>query len=295
LAPIRKIEIPEHSNTAIFINHQKPLKIFIMSNQKSGGLNFTSIFPYIAIPVALVVGVLIYMYALGSPSNFEGNDPILGHPHNLMGTVYKGGYIVPCLIAVNIIVITFFIERLISLFQSRGTSSVDGFIHNVRALLNNGKIDEAIAACNKQKGSVGAVMRAGLEKYKALSSDTHMDKESKITALKQELEEATSLELPMLSKNLVILSTCASLGVLIGLLGTVSGMIKSFQAMSAGVPDPAQLSVGISEALVNTFLGILASALAILLFNFFSNRIDALTYGIDEAGFSVAQTFAAKH
>jgi biopolymer transport protein ExbB len=295
LAPIRKIEIPEHSNTAIFINHQKPLKIFIMSNQKSGGLNFTSIFPYIAIPVALVVGVLIYMYALGSPSNFEGNDPILGHPHNLMGTVYKGGYIVPCLIAVNIIVITFFIERLISLFQSRGTGSVDGFIRNVRSLLNNGKIDEAIAACNKQKGSVGAVMRAGLEKYKALSSDTHMDKESKITALKQELEEATSLELPMLSKNLVILSTCASLGVLIGLLGTVSGMIKSFQAMSAGVPDPAQLSVGISEALVNTFLGILASALAILLFNFFSNRIDALTYGIDEAGFSVAQTFAAKH
>jgi len=266
-----------------------------MSSQKSGGLNFTSIFPYIAIPVALVVGVLIYMYALGNPTNFEGNDPILGHPHNLMGTVYKGGYIVPCLIAVNIIVVTFFIERLISLIQARGNGSVDKFIHNVRHLLNNGKIDEAIAACNKQKGSVGAVMRAGLEKYKALSSESTMDKESKITALKQELEEATSLELPMLSKNLVILSTCASLGVLIGLLGTVSGMIKSFQAMSAGVPDPAQLSVGISEALVYTFLGILASALAILLFNFFSNRIDALTYGIDEAGFSVAQTFAAKH
>jgi biopolymer transport protein ExbB len=284
-----------HSNTAIFINFQKPLKILIMSSQKSGGLNFSSIFPYIAIPVSLVVGVLIYMYALGAPSNFEGNDPILGHPHNLMGTVYKGGYIVPCLIAVNIIVITFFIERLISLFQSRGKGSVDAFIRNVRSLLNNGKIDEAIAACNKQKGSVGAVMRAGLEKYKALSTDTTMDKESKITSLKQELEEATSLELPMLSKNLVILSTCASLGVLIGLLGTVSGMIKSFQAMSAGVPDPAQLSIGISEALVNTFLGILASALAILLFNFFSSRIDALTYGIDEAGFSVAQTFAAKH
>jgi biopolymer transport protein ExbB len=266
-----------------------------MSNQKSGGLNFTSIFPYIAIPVAIVVGVLIYIYALGSPSNFEGNDPILGHPHNLMGTVYKGGWIVPLLIAVNIIVITFFFERLISLFQSRGKGNVDTFIRNVRGLLNNGKIDEAIAACNKQKGSVGAVMRAGLDKYKALSTDSNMDKESKITSLKQELEEATSLELPMLSKNLVVLSTCASLGVLIGLLGTVSGMIKSFQAMSAGVPDPAQLSVGISEALINTFLGIAASAVAILFFNFFSNRIDALTYGIDEAGFSVAQTFAAKH
>jgi biopolymer transport protein ExbB len=138
-------------------------------------------------------------------------------------------------------------------------------------------------------------MRAGLEKYKALSSDTTLDKDAKVTALKQEIDEATSLELPMLSKNLVILSTSASLGVLIGLLGTVSGMIKSFSAMAAGVPDPAQLSVGISEALVNTFLGILASALAILLYSFFSNKIDQLTYGIDEAGFSIAQTFASKH
>jgi len=265
-------------------------------SKKSGG-NFSSIFPYIAIPVALIVGVLIYMFVLGNPANFEGNDPHLGHPidGNLYGTIYKGGFIVPFLIATNIVVLTFFLERLISLFQARGTGSVDKFVHNVRNLLNNGQIDAAIAACDKQKGSVGAVMRAGLVKYKTLAADGNMDKESKVTALKQELEEATSLELPMLSKNLVILSTSASLGVLIGLLGTVSGMIKSFSAMAAGVPDPAQLSVGISEALINTFLGILASALAILLYNFFSNRIDQLTYGIDEAGFSVAQTFASKH
>ncbi len=280
-----------------------------MSNKKSGS-SFSSIFPYIVVPVALIVGFLLHMFVLGNPANFEGYVPgteytseqldvirATGHPvdGNLYGTVYKGGIIVPFLLAVNIIVFTFFLERLISLFQARGTGSVEVFVRNVRGLLNSGNIEEAIKACDKQKGSVGAVMRAGLVKYKTLASDSTMDKESKVTALKQELEEATSLELPMLSKNLVILSTCASLGVLIGLLGTVKGMISSFSAMAAGVPDPAQLSVGISEALVNTFLGILASALAILLYNFFSNRIDQLTYGIDEAGFSVAQTFAAKH
>ncbi len=264
---------------------------------KSGGISFSSIFPYIAIPVALIAGYLIYSEILGDKKHFEGEDPILGHPidGNLFGTIYKGGIIVPFLIATNIIVITFFIERLISLLQARGTKSVNGFVRKIRSMLQTGDIDKALSECDRQKGSVGAVMRAGLTKYKSLASDTHMDKEAKVTALKQELEEATSLELPMLSKNMVILSTCASLGVLIGLLGTVSGMIKSFQAMSAGVPDPAQLSVGISEALVNTFLGILASALAILMFNFFSNRIDQLTYGIDEAGFSVAQSFSAKH
>ncbi len=267
-----------------------------MSSQKSGS-SFSSIFPYIAVPVALLVGVLIFMFVLGNPANFEGGDPHLGHPidGNIFGTIYKGGFIVPFLIATNIIVITFFVERFISLRQARGKGSIEGFVRKVRALLANNQIDQAIAECDRQKGSVGAVMRAGLDKYKALSTDTTLDKDAKVTALKQEIDEATSLELPMLSKNLVILSTSASLGVLIGLLGTVSGMIKSFSAMAAGVPDPAQLSVGISEALVNTFLGILASALAILLYSFFSNKIDQLTYGIDEAGFSIAQTFAARH
>jgi biopolymer transport protein ExbB len=127
-------------------------------------------------------------------------------------------------------------------------------------------------------------------------TETDVDKESKITAIKQELEEAAALELPMLSKNLVILSTCASIATLVGLIGTVLGMIRSFSAMAnAGAPDTTALSVGISEALINTALGITGSCIAIIMFNYFSNRIDTLTHGIDEAGFSVASTFAAKH
>ncbi len=265
-----------------------------MSNNKSGS-SFSSIFPYIAIPIAVVLGAILYMKVLGDPANFEGGDPALGHPHNALGIMYKGGPIIGLLIALNIIVVTFFLERLISMFQARGKGGVDKFISNIKGLLKSNKVDEAIALCNKQKGSVGAVMRSGLERYKALANDSSIDKDKKVAALKEEIEEATSLELPMLSKNLVILSTCASLGVLIGLMGTVSGMIKAFSAMAEGVPDPAQLSVGISEALNCTLLGIVASALAILLYNFFSTRVDQLTHGIDEAGFAVTQTFAEKH
>jgi biopolymer transport protein ExbB len=258
--------------------------------------DFTAIFPYIAIPVALVVSALLFVYVLGDTANFEGGDPEKGHPLNVLGTIHKGGFIVPILITVNITVIVFFVERLITLMKARGTGSTDSFLRNVRSLLATNKLDEAIVACDKQKGSVAAVVKAGLSKYKAMENEPNMDKEAKITAVKQELEEATSLELPMLSKNLVILSTCASLGVLVGLLGTVRGMISSFEAMAtAGAPDATALSLGISEALINTFLGILGSALAIILFNFFSTRIDALTYAMDEAGFSVSQTFAAKH
>lgn len=268
-----------------------------MSNkQQQSGSDLSSIFPYIAIPIAFIVGVVLYMYVLGNPANFEGQDPIKGHPLNVLGTVHKGGIIVSLLITVNLVVIIFAVERFISLTRAKGRGSVDRFIRNVRGLLNNNQLDQAIAECDKQRGSVAAVLRAGLTKYKSIETDTTLDKEAKVTAIKQELEEATSLELPMLSKNLVILSTCASLGVLVGLLGTVRGMISSFEAMAtAGAPDATALSLGISEALINTFLGIMASAIAIIFFNFYSTRIDSLTYGIDEAGFSVAQTFASKH
>jgi biopolymer transport protein ExbB len=245
--------------------------------------DFSAIFPYIAIPVALIVSAILYVNVLGDAANFEGGDPEKGHPLNVLGTIHKGGFIVPILITVNLVVVIFFVERMISLTQAKGKGSVSKFVRNVRSLVASGQVDQAMAACDKQKGSVAAVVKAGLMKYKSVEADASMDRESKVTAVKTELDEASSLELPMLSKNLVILSTCASLG------------ISSFEAMAtAGAPDATALSLGISEALINTFLGILGSALAIVLFNFFSTRIDSLTHAIDEAGFSVSQAVAAK-
>jgi len=100
--------------------------------------------------------------------------------------------------------------------------------------------------------------------------------------------------MPMLSRNMVIFSTLAPLSVLIGLLGTVLGMIRAFAALAqAGAPDALQLSAGISEALINTAFGISGSCIAILMYNFFSSRVDSYTFHIDEAGFSLTQTFAA--
>jgi biopolymer transport protein ExbB len=121
-----------------------------------------------------------------------------------------------------------------------------------------------------------------------------MDKEQKVVAMHKELEEATALELPMLSKNLVIISTCASIATLVGLIGTVLGMIKAFSALAqAGAPDAVALANGISEALINTALGIGTSAISIIMYNFFTSKIDELTYKIDEIGMSIQQNFAA--
>jgi biopolymer transport protein ExbB len=264
-----------------------------MSKKKSS--NIAAYFTIGIFIVELIISILIYSKVLGSPSNFENNNLETGHPINTLGIIYKGGFIVPILICINLVIITFFIERLITLLRARGTGNVSNFVMNIRELIENDRIDEAMAACDRQKGSIGNVVRAGLEKYTLVANDGSMDKEQKMAAIQKDLEESTSLELPMLSKNLVILSTCASIATLIGLIGTVLGMIRAFSALAnSGAPDANALATGISEALINTALGISGSCIAIIFFNMFQTQIDRITYGIDEANFSILQTFASK-
>lgn len=253
----------------------------------------------------LFVGILIYMFVLGNPANFEHSDehsffrfPGGEHPiqGNLMGIMYKGGFIVPILLAINLIVFVFSIERMITLGKVSGTGNVKDFVQAIRGFVSNGQTSEAISACDKQQGSIANVIRTGLTELQRVEKDGKMDKEEKIVAIQKGLEESTALELPMMSKNLVILSTCASISVLVGLIGTVMGMITAFSAMAqAGSPDTVALATGVSEALVNTLFGILGSTLGIVFYNIFSSKVDALTFAIDEAGFSIVQTFATKH
>jgi biopolymer transport protein ExbB len=140
------------------------------------------------------------------------------------------------------------------------------------------------------------VILAGLEKYQAMGVDKQMSKDQKLLAIQQEVEETTALELPMLQKNLSVIATLAPIGTLVGLFGTVLGMIKAFAALAtAGAPDAVALSTGISEALINTALGIGTSAVAIIVYNYFTGSIDEMTYAIDEAGYSISQNFASKH
>ena len=138
-------------------------------------------------------------------------------------------------------------------------------------------------------------MKAGLHRYRDMISNTELSTDQKVMAIQKEVEEATSLELPMLEKNLVFLSTIASVATLLGLLGTVLGMIRSFSKLGdQGGGDAArELSVGISEALYNTALGIGTSAVSIIMYNVFTTKIDGITYGIDESGFTLTQSFAS--
>jgi len=251
---------------------------------------------FIVILICAVIAVCLFIFVLGDPTNFSENDPTNGHPLNYAGTVYKGGVIVPILITLLFTVIVLSIERWIALSSAKGKGSVPKFVTDIKSDLAAGKIDQALNRCKTQRGSVAAVVHAVLVKYKELDANTVLSKEQKLTILRNEVEEATALEMPSLQQNLPIVATLTTLGTLVGLLGTVLGMIKSFQALAnSGAPDATQLSTGISEALINTATGIATGALAVISYNFYTNKIDNLTYAIDEVGFSIVATFSATH
>ena len=256
-----------------------------------------SIFPYIAIPACFVLSILVYLFVFGDPSHFVDGDPTKDPlPGDYFGTIYKGGWVVPILLGMFFITIVFVLERAITLGKATGAGKVDDFVKSLRSALDRGDMAAAIAACDKQKGSVANVVRAGLTKYAEMEKVTGMEKDEKLLAIQKEVEEATTLELPMLEKNLNILATLASVATLIGLFGTVLGMIRAFAALStAGAPDSSALAMGISEALINTALGIGTSAICIITYNFITSKIDGMTYSIDEAGFSLSQTYASQH
>ncbi|MEZ4772811.1 MAG: MotA/TolQ/ExbB proton channel family protein [Bacteroidia bacterium] len=279
-----------------------------------------AIFPLIAILVCFVIAEIAFWKGFGHPSNFKNGEKLDAdyqawvqatggtdeetappqaqeqEPANTYGLIYKGGWVIPIGMTLALVLFTFSIERGITIARAGGKGNTDVFVKKVRNLLAKGNVDGAAQLCDKQRGSVGNIIKAGLRKYKEMEVADHMEKEQKKTAIQSEIEEATMLELPMLERNLPIIATTASLGTLVGLIGTVLGMIRAFSALGeGGAPNAAELSVGISEALINTALGISTSALSILAYNFFTTKIDGMTYAMDEAGYSIVQTFDVRN
>ena len=157
------------------------------------------------------------------------------------------------------------VERYLAIRSAFGRGSLVKFVANIKSTLAAGDMKKAQELCDKQGGSVANVVTSTLRKYADVENDATLSKDQKVLAIQKELEEATALELPMMELNLPVIGTITTLGTLMGLLGTVIGMIRSFAALSAGGgTDSMALSQGISEALINTAFGILTGALAVI-------------------------------
>ena len=162
---------------------------------------------------AIILGYVIWRYLIGNADNFTNPDPAGGFwpnhegPKTGVSKMYDGGIIVPVLIGCFLTVLMFTIERFLTVTKATGKGNITNLLEKFNSILANKDVDKAIAECDKQKGSVGNVMKAGLRKYKEMIANTELDTDQKVLNIQKEVEEATALELPMLEKNLVFLST----------------------------------------------------------------------------------------
>ncbi|MEP7027403.1 MAG: MotA/TolQ/ExbB proton channel family protein, partial [Candidatus Eisenbacteria bacterium] len=208
--------------------------------------------------------------------------------------IKEGGYLVIGLVYLMILVVTFVLERTVSLRRAQGRGSLSAFLTTVKRTIASGDVDAAIDVCKKQGGSAANVIRAGLDRFKSAKADG-LAKDKVITETQQAIEEANGLERPLLERNLIALSTISSIATMVGLLGTVIGMIRSFAALgTSGAVDAAKLALGISEALVNTAGGLMVAIVGIVAYNVFTTKVDNFSYMIDEASFEAVQFLSTR-
>lgn len=246
--------------------------------------------------LALAVSIAIYNFVLGSPGNFADAAREVPKAGNLLGMTYVGGPLVALLICLSIMVFAIIIERTLTLKRAAGKQSVSKFFKKVIDEVRSGNINEAIKSCDSQRGSVANVLKAALTRYLEVAGEkSSADPEKHLVEVQRAVEETMMLETPLLEKNLIALSTIASIATMVGLLGTVIGMIRAFKALAqAGAPDAISLATGISEALINTAGGLFAAILGIVAYNFFVNKVDNFTFQIDEANYNVMQLLKSR-
>ncbi len=188
---------------------------------------------WIILAICCAAGYSVWYFVMGNPDNFIGGDRT-GHPANLLGTVYKGGFVVGLILTLLFTVICLGFERFFAIKSASGKMNLAKFTAQVKAAVKDQKFDEAKALCNKMQGSVANVVLASINMYQTVETDSTLKKAAKIAKIQQAHEEATQLEMPTLQMNMPMVATIVSLGTLTALFGTVLGMIGSFQALSAG-------------------------------------------------------------
>lgn len=197
--------------------------------------------------------------------------------------VRAGGPLVGVLIFIFILLVTYIIERFFTLARAKGKGSMNEFMRKYMKHLTDKDFDQAMAVCDTQGGTAATILKGSLQQV-VQGSGKNATINKNPSEIRRTFEETTSRETPLLERNLIALTTIASIATMVGLLGTTVGMIRAFQAMAhSGAPDAIQLARGISEALFNTAGGLANAILGIIANNYFVNRVDRFTYEINEA------------
>lgn len=197
--------------------------------------------------------------------------------------IKDGGYLIILLLSLSIILTGYIIERFISIKILQGKGSSEKLTAEFYFKLSENKINEGKFILDQHKSILSRVLNSGLKKY-----NREKEKGSSTDRIYIEMSKSISdtmvSEQSALEQNLSAMSTIASISTMVGLLGTTVGMIRSFRALSQhGAPDAVQLSLGISEALINTAGGLIVAILAIIFYNYFTSKIDKYSQYISDS------------
>ncbi|MBN2123971.1 MAG: MotA/TolQ/ExbB proton channel family protein [Deltaproteobacteria bacterium] len=189
----------------------------------------------------------------------------------------KGGVFIYPIILCSVIALAIFLERLWVLRRNRVIPGE--FTRSVEDLLKKQKVSEAIFLCQGDASSISRVFFAGLK---------NMGKG--MWLVKEAIEERGGREAVMLEKHVGILSTIANLTPLLGLLGTVSGMIKTFKVISVqGVGNPSPLAGGIAEALITTAAGLCVAIPTLVCHRILKDKAESLVFEMEENSLKVIE------
>ncbi len=198
----------------------------------------------------------------------------------IMELMHEGGTVMWILLVFSIVALAVMVERTIVLRSAK--IKVNEFLAKLRkALIVNKSLRDAIKICEQYKGPLASIMKAGLLKYGQPRED-----------IEKTIETAALHEMARLEKRLIVLASVANVSPLLGFFGTVSGMIKSFDALAEqGLSNPGAVAAGISEALVTTAAGLAVAIPTQLAYNFFMNSINKSVRDIETSTNMLLETF----
>ncbi|TET22777.1 MAG: MotA/TolQ/ExbB proton channel family protein [Candidatus Cloacimonadota bacterium] len=195
----------------------------------------------------------------------------------------RGGWAMWPLLLAALICIAYIIERLITLTRARANPAL--FVDYIKQAFEQGGTEDAIALCNQNPSPVARIFTPALEKYEKYKGSSDMK-----TILEESITAAGSVELTFLDRGMLVIAAVAGVAPLMGFLGTVSGMIRAFDAIAAaGTIDPVLVSSGISEALITTATGLVIAIPAASAHVFFTSRINAYTRAMEQASNSLIE------
>lgn len=187
---------------------------------------------------------------------------------NIVDTL-RSSFTMIILIACSVVALTFIFERW--LFYKHTTIDADRFFMKIKEAFRNEGTERAISVCNSSLAPLAAVVKSGLEET---------EKNVNVAA---EMMDAMAIEQrTKLEKNLSILGTLGNIAPLIGLFGTVVGIIRAFHSLSvSGSAGPSVVAAGIAEALITTAAGLVVAVPAVVFYNYYLRRVETVMSEIE--------------